>query len=94
MPACDRGRRWREVRTWGACEDLCHVEGLAQEALHLASARHRHLVLLGKLVHTQDGNDILQILVILQRKATIPRLHVKKLGHQAAPLVPTGANWV
>jgi len=52
--------------TWGAGEDLRDVEGLRQEALDLARARDGHLVLLAQLVHAQDGNDILQVLVVLQ----------------------------
>jgi hypothetical protein len=65
MGSCTGRIECGRARTWGAGEDLCHVEGLAQEALDLASARHRHLVLLRQLVHAQDGNDILQVLVIL-----------------------------
>ena len=53
-------------RTRRASEDLSDVEGLRQEALHLAGARHRLFVLLRKLVHAQDGNDVLQILVVLR----------------------------
>ena len=48
-----------------ACEDLSHLEGLREEALDLPGARHRLLVLFTELIHTQDGNDILQILVVL-----------------------------
>jgi hypothetical protein len=58
-----RGWGWG---TWGACEDLCHVEWLGEEALDLTCTCHSHLVLLTQLIHTQNGNDILQILVRLQ----------------------------
>lgn len=51
-----------------AGEDLGHLEGLGQETLDLTGARHRHFVLLGQLVHTQDGNDILQGFVVLQER--------------------------
>ena len=47
-------------------ELLCHVEALAQEALHLAGAADRALVFLAQLVHAHDGNDVLQLLVALQ----------------------------
>mmetsp|Transcript_20599 Transcript_20599/g.62033 ORF Transcript_20599/g.62033 Transcript_20599/m.62033 type:complete len:405 (+) Transcript_20599:112-1326(+) len=49
-----------------ASEDLSDVEGLRQEALDLAGAGDGQLVLLGQLIHTQDGDDILQVLVVLQ----------------------------
>ncbi len=47
-------------------ELLCHMEALGQEALHLAGAADSALVFLGQLVHTHDGNDVLQLLVALQ----------------------------
>lgn len=54
------------VLPWGAGEDLSHEEGLAQEPLDLTGACHHQLVVFTELVHTQDGNDILQILVVLE----------------------------
>ena len=51
-----------------AGEDLGHLEGLGEEALDLASAGHRQLVLLGQLVHSQDGDDVLQGLVVLEEE--------------------------
>mmetsp|Transcript_2542 Transcript_2542/g.6973 ORF Transcript_2542/g.6973 Transcript_2542/m.6973 type:complete len:483 (-) Transcript_2542:25-1473(-) len=42
------------------------MEGLGHELLDLAGAGHSDLVVLGKLIHTQDGNDVLKILVILE----------------------------
>ena len=52
--------------TWTAGEDLSNVEGLRQEALDLAGTGNSQLVLLTQLIHTQDGNDILQVLVVLR----------------------------
>mmetsp|Transcript_14100 Transcript_14100/g.38107 ORF Transcript_14100/g.38107 Transcript_14100/m.38107 type:complete len:413 (-) Transcript_14100:656-1894(-) len=49
-----------------ASEHLSDLEGLRQEALHLAGAAHSQLILLTQLIHTQNGNDILQVLVVLQ----------------------------
>lgn len=49
-----------------ASEDLSHLEGLGQETLDLAGTGHSQLVLLRQLIHTQDGNDILQGFVVLQ----------------------------
>lgn len=49
-----------------AGEDLGHLEGLGQETLDLAGARHGQFVLLRQLIHTQDGNDILQGFVVLR----------------------------
>ena len=51
--------------TWGAGEDLSHKEGLGEEALHLAGSGHSQLVLFAQLIHAQNGNDILQALVVL-----------------------------
>ena len=52
------------------CEHLSHLEGLAQEALHLASAGHSQLVILRQFVHTQDSDDVLKGLVVLSHGAT------------------------
>src|SRR6516164_2865319 len=49
-----------------AGEDFGDVEGLRQEALDLAGARHGQLVLFGQLVHAENGDDVLQRLVALQ----------------------------
>mmetsp|Transcript_126341 Transcript_126341/g.342991 ORF Transcript_126341/g.342991 Transcript_126341/m.342991 type:complete len:274 (+) Transcript_126341:41-862(+) len=49
-----------------ASKDLGHEEGLRQEALHLPSARDGELVLLAQLVHAEDGDDVLERLVVLQ----------------------------
>mmetsp|Transcript_2155 Transcript_2155/g.4907 ORF Transcript_2155/g.4907 Transcript_2155/m.4907 type:complete len:511 (-) Transcript_2155:15-1547(-) len=42
------------------------MERLGQESLHLSGARDGELVLLRKLIHTQNGDDILETLVVLQ----------------------------
>merc|ERR1719376_1696344 len=48
-------------------EHLGDLEGLGQEPLNLPRPRHLDLVLLRQLVHTQDSNDILEGLVVLQQ---------------------------
>jgi len=48
-------------------EHLTHVEWLREEFLDLPGSGDDHLVFFGELVHTQDGNDILQRLVILKQ---------------------------
>ena len=50
----------------GAGEHFGDVERLAEEALDLARARHHQLVLFGELIHAQNGDDVLQRLVLLQ----------------------------
>jgi len=47
-------------------ENLGGDEGLGKELLDLAGTLDGDLVLLGKLVHTQDGNDILERFVVLK----------------------------
>jgi len=49
-----------------AGELLGHMERLRKKALDLAGACHRQLVLIGKLVDTENGDDVLQILVPLE----------------------------
>lgn len=50
-----------------ASEDLGHLEGLGQETLDLAGAGNSQFVLLRQLIHTQDSNDVLKGLVVLDR---------------------------
>jgi hypothetical protein len=57
----------RHVLARRAGEHLGDVERLRQEALDLARARHGQLVLGRQLVHAQDGDDVAQFLVALQR---------------------------
>ena len=56
----------RHVDARRAGERLGDVERLGQEALDLARALHRHLVLVGELVDAEDGDDVLQLAVALQ----------------------------
>src|SRR5258706_149213 len=49
-----------------AGEDFGNMERLRQEALDLARARHRDLVLFRELVHAENGDDVLQRFVTLQ----------------------------
>src|SRR5713226_8773145 len=46
-------------------ETLRDEVGLGQESLDLAGARHRLLVVFGQLLHAEDGDDVLQVLVAL-----------------------------
>src|SRR5574342_362899 len=46
---------------------LGHAERLREEALDPAGARHGELVLVGELLHAEDGDDVLEILVALER---------------------------
>src|SRR5690554_4012258 len=48
-------------------EDFGDVERLAEEALNLARAGDDQLILFRQFVHAQDGDDVLQRLVTLQR---------------------------
>src|SRR5436190_11649513 len=58
----------RHVLAWRAGEVLRDGERLREEALDLARARHRELVLGRELVHAEDGDDVAQLLVALQRR--------------------------
>ena len=55
-----------DERTLDAGEDLGNGERLAQETLELTCALDGKLVSLGKFVHTKNGNDILERLVLLE----------------------------
>ena len=46
------------------------MEWLRQETLDLPGTCYSELVFLRQLVHTQNGNDILQVLVVLQQDKT------------------------
>src|SRR5438128_1834354 len=65
LKAPDRVRD-RDVCAWRAREFFGHEEGLREEALDLARALHRQLVLVGELVDAEDRDDVLQLLVALQ----------------------------
>ena len=62
-------------------ELLSHAEGLGQEPLDLPGAGDSQLVLLAQLVHTHDGDDVLQILVALQNALHIPRHLIVLFAH-------------
>src|SRR5579871_6459327 len=47
-------------------EGLGHEEGLREELLDLSRAGDGQLVVLGQLVHPEDGDDVDQLLVLLQ----------------------------
>ena len=57
----------RHVLTLQAGEHLGDEERLGQESLHLAGPVHGEAVLLGQFVEAEDGDDVLQLLVALQR---------------------------
>jgi hypothetical protein len=48
-------------------EHFSDVKRLRQETLDLASPRNRQLVLGGQFVHAENGDDVAQFLVALQR---------------------------
>ena len=47
-------------------EDLGHLEGLGEEPLHPASSLNRQLLVVGQLLLAKDGDDVLEVLVLLQ----------------------------
>jgi peptide chain release factor 1 len=47
-------------------EDFGDLEWLREEALDFASARNHQLIIFRQLIHTQNGNDILQRFVVLE----------------------------
>jgi len=48
-------------------KNLRHKEGLGEEPLNPARPAHNTFVVIGQFVHTQNRNDILKILVFLER---------------------------
>ena len=48
------------------CNKYFYLERLRQESLDLPGSGDLQLVLLGQLVHTQDSDDVLERLVVLQ----------------------------
>src|SRR4029453_17050827 len=56
----------RDVLAGSSSEDFRHMKWLAKEALNLARAKDSQLVVGRQLVHSQDGDDVLQILIALQ----------------------------
>src|SRR6185437_2044653 len=65
LEAADRFRD-RHVGAGGARELFGDEERLGEEALDLARALHRQLVLVGELVDAEDRDDVLELLVALQ----------------------------
>jgi hypothetical protein len=51
---------------WLSGEDLTHEEWLRQESLNLSGSGDGQLVLFGELVHTQNSDNILEGLVVLE----------------------------
>ncbi len=62
---CDRVFELDE-HTADAGEDFRNVEWLRQELLDLTRTGHGQLIFFGQLVHAENGDDILQRLVLLQ----------------------------
>ena len=60
----------RDLPPFAAGEDLRRAERLAEEALNLARAVDRQLVLGRQFVHAEDGDDVLQVLEALQHLCT------------------------
>ena len=65
LEGADRLRQLH-VPAGDAGELLGHEEGLGQELLDLPGPLDEDLVLLRQLVHTEDGDDVLQVLVALE----------------------------
>ena len=65
----------------GAGEGLGHAERLGEELLDLARAGHRELVVLRQLVHAQDRDDVLEVLVPLEDGLDPARDVVVLLAH-------------
>src|SRR4249919_1931778 len=58
----------RDVLALRAGEHFGDGERLREKALDLARARHGLLVVFRQLVHTQDRDDVLELLILLQRR--------------------------
>src|SRR3546814_7201990 len=56
----------RDELAGDAGEHLGDVERLRKKALNLARARNRQLILFRQFVHAENGDDVLQALVLLQ----------------------------
>jgi len=54
-----------DEHTWVASEDLGHVEGLGEETFDLTGTSDGKLVFFGEIVHTENGDDILERSVVL-----------------------------
>ena len=54
------------IFSWGTSEDFSDMERLAQESLDLTGTGNSQFIIFTKLIHSQNGNDILKILVVLK----------------------------
>ena len=57
------------------------MEGLRQKSLYFSGAPYRKLILLRQLLHTEDGDDVLQLLVTLQNRLDAVCTVVVRLTH-------------
>src|SRR6186997_2507615 len=78
LPEAADGLRQGRVLAGPAGELLGHEHRLAHEALEPPSPRHGDLVVLAELIHAEDGDDVLEILVALERSLDLAR-HVEVL---------------
>src|SRR6266849_6839662 len=70
-----------DVLALASRETLGNEVGLGQETLDLPRARHCQLVVLRQLLHAEDGDDVLQVLVALHRLLHALRSVVVLLAH-------------
>ena len=70
----------RDVLARRAGEVLGDEEGLGEEALDPAGAADDQLVLVGELVDTEDGDDVLEVLVALEDLLHLARRRVVLLA--------------
>ena len=72
----------RYILTLKAGELLRNGEGLGEESLYLTGAAYRQLILVGKLVHTHNGNYILKLLIALKHHLHVARGAVMLLANR------------
>ena len=58
--------------TFGSCKLSGDEERLRKESLNLSGTADRQLVLFRKFIHTQNGDDVLQIFIFLQGHLYLP----------------------
>ena len=54
------------VHAWSTGESFGNMERLGEETLDLPCPGDDQFIIFGKLIHTENGDDILQILIALQ----------------------------